>query len=120
MFQTSVWAHLQQKELMEYLKQKDIALITYSPLGRGKVLDNPLIKTIAEKNKISTAQVCLSWLMSKGAYPIPKATSLEHLKDNLAASKLVLPPEDIQQIDEISISKRYIHPPFVSPKERSK
>ena len=112
--------YLQQKELMEYLKQKDIALISYSPLGRGEVLDNPLIKTIAEKNKISTAQVCLSWLMSKGAYPIPKATSLEHLKDNLAASKLVLSPEDIQQIDEISISKRYIHPPVVSPKEWSK
>ncbi|MCK5304231.1 MAG: aldo/keto reductase, partial [Candidatus Heimdallarchaeota archaeon] len=112
--------YLQQKELMEFLKQKGIALISYSPLGRGKVLDNPLIKNIAEKNKISTAQVCLSWLMSKGAYPIPKATSLEHLKDNFAASKLILPPEDIQQIDKISISQRYIHPPFVSPKEWSK
>ncbi|MHA1551303.1 MAG: aldo/keto reductase [Candidatus Heimdallarchaeaceae archaeon] len=112
--------YLQQKELMEFLKQKGIALISYSPLGRGKVLDNPLIKNIAEKNKISTAQVCLSWLMSKGAYPIPKATSLEHLRDNFAASKLILPPEDIQQIDKISISQRYIHPPFVSPKEWSK
>jgi len=40
---------------------------------------------------MSTAQVCLTWLMSKGAVPIPKATSLEHLRDNFAASELTLP-----------------------------
>ncbi|MCK4971909.1 MAG: aldo/keto reductase [Candidatus Heimdallarchaeota archaeon] len=111
--------YLQQKEQIEFLKQKDVALISYSPLGRGKVLTDPLIKKIAEKNKISTAQVCLSWLMSKGAYPIPKASSLEHLKDNFAASELTLPQEDILQIDKIKISQRYVHPPFVSPKEWS-
>ncbi len=109
--------YLQQKEQMEFLKQKGIAIISYSPLGRGKVLDDPLIKNIAEKNKISTAQVCLSWLMSKGAYPIPKASSLDHLKDNFAASEVTLPQEDILQIDKIKISQRYVHPPFVSPKE---
>jgi len=112
--------YLQQKELMEFLKQKNIALISYSPLGRGYVLDNLLIKNIAEKNKISTAQVCLSWLMSKGAYPIPKASSIEHLKENFAASELTLSQEDILQIDKMTINHRYVHPPFVSPKEWSK
>lgn len=111
--------YLQQEDQMEFLKQKGVALISYSPLGRGKVLDNPLIKNIAEKNKISTAQVCLSWLMSKGAYTIPKASSLEHLKDNFAASELTLPQEDVLQIDKIKISQRYVHPPFISPKEWS-
>lgn len=112
--------YLQQKNQMEFLKQKNIKLISYSPLGHGKVLNDPLIKKIAEKNKMSTAQVCLTWLIDKEAIPIPKATSLEHLKDNFAASELTLPQEDIQQIDKISINQRYIVPPFISPKEWSK
>ncbi len=105
---------------MKFLKQKDIAVISYSPLGRGKALSDPILKKIANRNKMSTAQVCLTWLMSKGAIPIPKATSLEHLKDNFAASEFNLSPEDVQQIDKISIKQRYVNPPFISPKEWSK
>jgi len=43
--------YLQQKEQMEFLKQKGVALISYSPLGRCKVLADPLIKKIVEKTR---------------------------------------------------------------------
>ncbi len=112
--------YLQQKTMQQFLREKKINLISFSPLGRGKVLNNAIIKEIAERNKISVAQVCLVWLMNKGAIPIPKATSLNHLKENFAACNLQLSEEDNQKIDEISIKRRFVHPPVVSPKEWKK
>ncbi|GAI83149.1 unnamed protein product, partial [marine sediment metagenome] len=110
----------QQKQMQQFLREKKINLISYSPLGRGNVLNNDIIKEIAERNEISVAQVCLVWVINKGAIPIPKATSLGHLKENFAACNLQLSEEDIQKIDEISINRRFVHPPIVSPKEWKK
>ncbi|MBY9000671.1 MAG: aldo/keto reductase [Candidatus Heimdallarchaeota archaeon] len=112
--------YLQQKDLLKYLKEQSINFISYSPLGRGHVLKDEIVKEIAARNSISAAQVCLAWVMQKGAIPIPKATSLEHIKDNLAALDVKLSEEDIQKIDSITTEERYVHPPVVSPKEWKK
>jgi 2,5-diketo-D-gluconate reductase B len=115
--QIEMHPYLQQKSMIEYLAKKNINLIAYSPLGRGKVLQNQIIQQISKKNQISSAQVCLAWSISKGAIPIPKASSTEHLKDNFNTIQIKLTAEEIAQIDGISITKRYVHPPVVSPKE---
>lgn len=112
--------YLQQKELLEAMKMLGLRFISYSPLGRGKVLADPTITEIAIKNKISTAQVCLAWIMSKGAHPIPKATSFDHIRDNFNSQSVNLTVEDFKQIDSIGITERYVHPPVVSPKEWKK
>lgn len=112
--------YLQQQSVLDFHLEKNINQVSYSPLGRGKVLKDPVVNEIAKKNKVSAAQVCLAWVINKGAYPIPKATSLEHLKDNFAAINLQLPDEDIRKIDAIDKHERYVHPPVVSPKEWKK
>ena len=109
--------YLQQPEVLEYHKKNNIKQVSYSPLGRAHVLKDPIITEIAEKNKISTAQVCLAWIISKGAYPIPKATSLEHLTNNFKALNIKLPEEDLKKIDTLDKNRRYVHPPVVAPKE---
>ena len=109
--------YLQQQSVLKFHKDKNIIQVSYSPLGRGKVLKDPVIIEIAKKNEVSSAQICLAWVINKGAYPIPKATSLGHLKDNFAAIDLQLPDEDIQKIDEIDKHERYVNPPVISPKE---
>ncbi len=112
--------YLKQQSVLKFHKDKNIIQVSYSPLGRAKVLKDPVINEIAEKNKVSAAQVCLAWVINKGAYPIPKATSLDHLKDNFAALDLQLSDEDIKKIDAIDKHERYVHPPVVSPKEWKK
>ena len=109
--------YLHQEQLLEHHKQKGVNVVSYSPLGRGEVIKDETIVKIAKKNDISTAQVCLAWIISKGAYPIPKATSLGHIRDNFAAKDVELSQEDLLNIDKIPKRKRYVHPPFVSPKE---
>ncbi|MCG3227689.1 MAG: aldo/keto reductase [Candidatus Heimdallarchaeota archaeon] len=112
--------YLQQKQLLEHHSKKGIQVVSYSPLARGHALKDTTIQEIAKRNKISAAQVCLAWVISKGAFPIPKATSLNHLKDNFGAIDIQLPIEDLEKIDEISIIRRFIHPPVVAPKEWKK
>lgn len=106
---------LRQESLREYLKKENIALIAYSPLARGKVLDDPIINEIASKHKVSTAQVALAWIMDHDAIPIPKATGENHINDNFKSIDLTLDPEDVQKIDQMEKEKRLLNPPVMAP-----
>jgi 2,5-diketo-D-gluconate reductase B len=109
---------LQQTEMREYLKQHDMYLVAYSPLGRGKILNqSPELKQIAEKHKCSEAQVSLAWIMQHGAVPIPKSKNADHIRDNFESINLNLDAEDIELIDSIQtkMQKRFVNPPVVHP-----
>jgi len=112
--------YLKQKQLLEHHKKKGVHVVSYSPLARGYALNDSMIEKIAKKNNMSTAQVCLAWVISKGAIPIPKATSLEHLQDNFGVKDKLIPSEDLEKIDKIPTYKRMVHPLVVSPKEWKK
>ncbi|WP_458210394.1 aldo/keto reductase [Haladaptatus sp. NG-SE-30] len=92
---------LQQEELVAYADEHDLTLVAYSPLAQGKVFDVPELRNIAEKHAVSPAQVSLAWFSTKGAIPIPKASSKAHVRDNFAATDLNLDDEDIARIDAI-------------------
>ncbi|MDA3850662.1 MAG: aldo/keto reductase [Spirochaetaceae bacterium] len=97
-----------QKDLYESCKKVGVEITAYSPLARGKIFENDILKDIAAKNNASIAQVSISWLMSKGIIVIPKASSLDHLKNNLAARNLELSTEDLQSIDSIEETYRMV------------
>ena len=69
-------------ELIEYCKKNDIVFEAYSPLNHGKAKHEKKINYIAEKNGKSFAQVCLKYLLQKDLVVLPKASSVEHLKEN--------------------------------------
>ena len=103
---------LPQEELREFCESNDVELVAYSPLARGKVFDVEEIQEVAEKHNVSEAQVSLAWIMEKGATPIPKASSREHLKDNFKSLSLKLNEEDIEKIDSINRRERMVDPDF--------
>ncbi|MFB6204431.1 MAG: aldo/keto reductase [Candidatus Nanohaloarchaea archaeon] len=104
---------LQQDELLDYCQENDIYLVAYSPLARGEVFNVPEINQVAEKHGVSEAQVSLAWLLEKeNVRVIPKATSEEHIRDNLKALDLELDEEDIEKIDSIEREERMVDPGF--------
>lgn len=107
---------LQQKELLDYLSKNKISLVAYFPLIHGKFNQLPELVSIAQKHKISAAQVSLAWIMHKKAIPIPKSTNVHHLQSNLDSTKLKLDSEDIKLIDSIKKEKRFADIPFIRPK----
>ena len=58
-----------QKECVEFCQKNNILVEAWSPLGRGNVLDNPLLKTIAANHGKSVAQVVIRWVMQTGVLP---------------------------------------------------
>jgi 2,5-diketo-D-gluconate reductase B len=92
---------LRLKKNFDYNSSKGLYTVAYCPLGRGKLWDEPVLKSIAEKHNISVAQVCLTYLIGRGAVPIPKAGSIEHLQENFNALNYSLDKEDIDAIDTI-------------------
>ena len=103
---------LRQEELREYADANDVELVAYSPLARGEILDDPAIVEIAEKHGVSAAQVSLAWLRESGVTAIPKATGIDHIRDNLASLDFELDDEDIDAIDSLGRTDRQLNPDF--------
>lgn len=103
---------LRQEELREYADANDVELVAYSPLARGEILDDPDIVDIAEKHGVSAAQVSLAWLRETGVTAIPKATGIDHIRDNLASVDLTLDDEDVERIDSLGRTDRQLNPDF--------
>ncbi|MDS0293076.1 aldo/keto reductase [Halogeometricum luteum] len=100
---------LPQEELRAYADEHDHHLVAYSPLGRGKILDHPVLSEVAEKHDASTAEVCIAWAVEHGIVPIPKSSG-DHVADNLAAAEMDLDEADLEKIDGIEERKRVIDP----------
>ncbi len=101
-----------QKELLGFCTQKKIAVIAYSPLGRGSLLSHPVLREIAKKNAKTVSQICLRWATQKGLIVIPKASSETHLAENTRLFDWELSGEDASAIDELGTNHRLVNPGF--------
>ncbi len=88
-------------EMSKFCLANNIQLIAYRPLEQGKVLENEVIKAIAKTNNATPVQVALAWLLAQGMLPIPMATELKFIDENLGALKLKLSLEDIKKLDAL-------------------
>ena len=111
--------HFQQPELYEFCINNNIQPIAYCPLGspgrpeRDRTpedtvdLEDPVILSIAERLKISPAQVAIQWAIRRGQIPIP--FSVNHFLENLeATAHIQLTEEDVQAISKIDKNCRLI------------
>ena len=103
---------LQQEELREHCAERDVELVAYSPLARGKVFEIPELTDVAEKHDVSAAQVSLAWLREKGVTAIPKAATEAHIRDNWESLTVDLDDEDVAAIDAIDRTDRQVDPGF--------
>jgi len=109
---------IKQETLQTFLNNHHILLEAYSPLARGDVFDNDIIKDIADKHGVTPAQISLAWILSdKDRIAIPKTSNPDHLQGNLDAINVNLSANDIEQISKLATSDgRKIKHPDYSPK----
>lgn len=89
------------KELLDYCNKRDIKIIASSPLGNGKILENKDLIEIANRKNKTVAQICLRWIIQKGAIAIPKTTKKERMKENINVFDFSLSEEEMCKIDSI-------------------
>ncbi|MGJ8593258.1 MAG: aldo/keto reductase [Aquaticitalea sp.] len=90
-----------QKELVDYCNKKNITVESWSPLARGKVFDNEILKAIAAKHNRSVSQVCLRWIIQHDVVVIPKSSTPERIQENIDIFDFELSVDDMEQIDRL-------------------
>ena len=88
-------------DLLPWCAREQVAVMAYSPLDQGAIASNVALKAVARRLGATPAQVALAWVLrDPNVVAIPKATKLEHVRENRAAADLVLDALSLQALDE--------------------
>lgn len=90
-----------QPELVAYCKRNNIAVESWSPLARGKVFENEVLKEIAKKHNKSVSQVCLRWIIQHEVIVIPKSTSPKRIAENMNIFDFELNAAEMELINNL-------------------
>lgn len=104
---------LGQFDLLDYAAENDLMVAAYSPLAQGEVLKNSLLQKLAEKYGKTSAQIALRWLIEQEQVVVlPKASTKQHLEENLDIYDFILEDDDFYAIDELRKDHRLVRPEF--------
>jgi diketogulonate reductase-like aldo/keto reductase len=87
--------YLQLPDLKTRCDRDGIVMQAYTPLARGRKLDDPRLTAIAQKHGKSAAQVMLRWIVQQGVCPIPKSVIRKRLEENFDVFDFVLDAADL-------------------------
>ncbi|HVT22981.1 MAG TPA: aldo/keto reductase [Mycobacteriales bacterium] len=104
--QIEVHPYLVQDELRAFCAEHEIAVESWSPLGRGVVLDNPVITEIASRVGKTAAQVVLRWHIERGDIVFPKSIRPERMAENLDIFDFTLDGDDVAAISALDRGQR--------------
>lgn len=88
-------------DLQPWCRERGIPIMAYSPLDQGgRMLRDATLKAVATRHDATPAQVALAWILhQEGMIAIPKSTSLDHTRENIAALDVKLTPQDLADLD---------------------
>ena len=89
--------------LVDRCAAENIAFAPFFPLGGFTPLQSQVLADVAARLGASPHQVALAWLLqrSPAIVLIPGTSSVAHLRENVAAADLVLPPDAVARLDTI-------------------
>jgi 2,5-diketo-D-gluconate reductase B len=94
--------YLDQRKLLEACRRRGLLFTAYCPLGRGRLLHDPMLADIAARKGKSVAQIALRWLLQQGnIIPIPRSSNSERLAENLDVFDFALTPNEVCRIDAL-------------------
>ena len=125
--QVEMHPFLQQQELADFCKTNQVFITAYSPLGSGdrpaplkkatepSLLSHPVIDEVATEMKLSPAQILIAWAIQRGTIVIPKSTNPGRIKQNFEAVNVRLSSGQMEKINSLESSFRYVDGTFFTP-----
>ena len=104
--------YYRDEETIAALAPCGCCVMAWYPLGHGDhaLLEEPVVKELAEKYGKSTAQVILRWHTQVGNIVIPGSTNPEHIKANLDIFDFELTDEEMKKMAGLNKNVRYYYP----------
>ncbi len=124
MNQIELHPYLQQSEMLDFCRKNKVHLTAYSPLGSPDrppalkendepvLLEEAVVRRIAELHGCTSAQVLINWAVERETAVIPKSINPARLQENLAAAFLGLSPDDMVDIADLDLQRRYVSGAF--------
>uniref|UniRef100_A0A1A9W754 NADP-dependent oxidoreductase domain-containing protein n=1 Tax=Glossina brevipalpis TaxID=37001 RepID=A0A1A9W754_9MUSC len=110
--------YLTQHKMMEYCRNNEIVIISYSPLGsparpwalrsEQRLLDDKMLEKLSVKYKKTPAQILIRYQIQRGNVVIPKSVTKERIISNFDVFDWSLEEEDIKDLDSMNRNKRFI------------
>lgn len=97
--QVELSPYLSKKELVDFCQKNHIVVEAYSPLTRGKKLEDPKLEKIAKKYKKTPAQIMLRWAIQHNIVVIPKSTDKDRIKENSEIFDFKIKDADMKTLD---------------------
>ncbi len=104
--QIEVHPYLTQDEVRQFCAGHQIAIEAWSPIARGKVLDDPTIVSIAGRAGKTPAQVVLRWHIERGDIIFPKSVTPARIAENIDIFDFELSGEDTEAISALNKNLR--------------
>ena len=104
-------AHRDDDRLIDDLARDGIGYVPFFPLGGFTPLQSTALNEVAGGLGVTPMQAALAWLLQRAPniLLIPGTSSIEHLRENLAAANLTLPGDALTVLDQIAAEKAPAH-----------
>lgn len=87
-------------DLIPWQRKRGIPVMAYSPVGEGNLANDNRLRKVADRHRVTPAQIALAWtLRGEGVIAIPKASQESHVRDNRAAADIILTAQDLADLD---------------------
>lgn len=119
--QVEIHPYNSQEQLVSFCKWKGITLTGFSPLGaksyswldgdvQAALLDDPVLKGIADKHKQTPAAICIRWQVQRGLTVVPKSCNPGRMAANLDMFGFELSDDDMKAVAALNKGRRYNDP----------
>ncbi len=107
--------YLDQSAVLEELERQGMALTAYSPVGRGRVFQDPVLQEIGRAHGKNAGQVALRWLLQQGVTAIPRSSRETNVEANLDVFDLELSDDEMARISALARPGGRMVRPSVAP-----
>ena len=90
-----------QEATVQYCKQHDILVQAWSPIARGRILQDVTLIEMAEKYSVSVAKLALRFCIQNEVLPLPKASSKERMRENIDLFDFEISDEDMKRLNTL-------------------
>ena len=91
--------YLDQSKLLAACRERGLILTAHCPLGRGRLVDDPVLGEIARRKGRTIAQVALRWSIQHGiVVPLPRSSNPERIATNLQVFDFTLTDSEMDEI----------------------
>lgn len=110
--QVELHPRLNQAELRQVHAQHDVTTQSYSPLGVGRLIEEPTVTTIAAEYGRTPAQVLVRWNLQLDNVVVSRSSKPERVAENLDVFDFTLEPEHMEAIEGLHDGTRVLHDPM--------